>query len=203
MFTASNLKIIFPTTSTTILTQWVEPLNKTIQRYQIDTRLRASAFIAQTGHESGELTAITENLNYSADALLRVFGKYFSADQAKLYARNPAKIANRVYANRMGNGPESSGDGWKFRGRGLIQVTGKNNYSALAKSLNMTIDETIAYLETKEGAAMSAGWFWSTNGLNVLADANRFTDLTKRINGGTNGIAHRKALWNRALKVIG
>lgn len=202
-FSLDKLRHIFPTVKADVLTTWVDPLNRTSDRFAIQTRNRATAFIAQVGYESNSLTAVKENLNYSKDGLRKVFGKYFPTDAlAAQYARQPEKIANRVYANRMGNGPESSGDGWKYRGRGLMQLTGKNNYTAFAKSMGMTVDQAIAYLETKEGAAMSAGWFWHTNALNALADAQRFTDLTKRINGGTHGLEGRKALWNRALKVF-
>jgi putative chitinase len=203
MFTPQNLKLIFPTTAQKTLNEWVDPLNKAITHFDIDTRARACAFIAQVGHESAGLTATSENLNYSAEGLRRTFPKYFPTDAlAQRYARNPRMIASRVYANRMGNRDEASGDGWLYRGRGLIQVTGANLYAALAHDLQKTVAETVLFLETKDGAAMSAGWYWDTNSLNALADATRFTDLTKRVNGGVNGLQDRKEIWGRALKAI-
>ncbi len=198
-FTKDNLRKIFPATPAAVLEAWVDPLNHTVEHYDISTATRAAAFIAQVGHESGGLSTIKENLNYSQAGLLKVFGKYFPSEAlAGKYARQPQLIASRVYANRMGNGSESSQDGWTYRGRGLIQITGKNNYAAFAKDMKMDLAKVPAYLETQEGAAMSAGWFWSSNGLNALADQARFTDITKRINGGTNGLADRKEIWARA-----
>lgn len=203
MFTSQTLKLIFPQTPQATLNDWVDPLNLTITHFDITSRARACAFIAQVGHESAGLTATAENLNYSAEGLRRTFPKYFPTDAlAQRYARNPRMIASRVYANRMGNRDETSGDGWLYRGRGLIQCTGANLYATLADDLEKTVAETIAFLETEEGAAMSAGWYWARNSLNVLADAEQFTNLTKRINGGTNGLADRKAIWNRALKTL-
>lgn len=202
MFTLDILAEIFPQTSRKVLARFVDPLNMTCDEFEIDTVTRAAAFIAQVGHESGGLNFTKENLNYSAASLMKVFGKYFNQTTANAYARNPERIASRVYANRMGNGNEGSKEGWIYRGRGLIQITGKYTYEKLAKYLNMTLSETCAYLETDEGAAISAGWFWDSNGLNELADANRFTDLTKRINGGTNGMEDRKAIWARAKKAL-
>ena len=159
-------------------------------------------FLAQVGHESGGLRYKAENLNYSAEALTRVFGKYFDRNRAARYARNPRLIASRVYANRMGNGNELSQDGWKYRGRGLIQLTGHDNYAAFARAMGMTINEAVAYLETDAGAAMSAAWYWSERGLNELADAGEFTAITRKINGGLNGAADREALLARARAAI-
>lgn len=197
--TKDNLFKIFPKTNAETLASWVDPLNATCERYDITTAARTAAFVAQIGHESGEMKRIVENLNYSTEGLMTTFKKYFpNKTLADKYARRPEHIANLVYANRMGNGPESTGDGWKYRGRGLIQITGKNNYAALAKALGMTITQTLAFLDTKEGAAHSAGWFWSVNNLNGLADMTRFTEITKKINGGTHGLDDRKRLWNLA-----
>ena len=183
---------------------WYEPLQKFLPKYKIDTVLRLSAFLAQCAHESGEFTVTQENLNYSADGLNKVFGKYFitAGRDAKAYARQPEKIANVVYANRMGNGDIASGDGWKYRGRGLIQTTGHDNYSAFAKSIGMTIEQVIAYIQTKDGAVESACWFWTKNNLNALADASEITKMTKVINGGDNGLQDRIEHYNRILGIL-
>jgi putative chitinase len=158
-----------------------------------DNKRRIAGFLAQLAHESGGFNFVKENLNYSADGLRKTFAKYFPTDElAKAYARQPEKIANRVYANRMKNGDEASGDGFRFRGRGLIQLTGRDNYTRFAASLGISIDETIEYLETPSGAVASAGWFWDNNGLNQFCDKDDFITLTKRINGGTIGLADRK-----------
>lgn len=203
--TVKQLDDMTPASGASTVQPFVAPLNKIMAKYGINTKHRVAAFLAQVAHESGEFTAVRENLNYSAEALRRVFRKYFPSDAlAQAYARKPERIANRVYANRMGNGNEASGDGWKFRGRGLIQLTGKNNYTAFAKDNGMTLDEAVKYLETIEGAVESAAWFWYTNGLNALADQgpSAFTKVTQRINGGQNGAAHRLQLYNRALSVL-
>jgi putative chitinase len=131
------------------------------------------------------------------------FKKYFPTEElANQYAKKPTKIANKVYANRMGNGSESSGDGYKFCGRGLIQLTGKQNYTKFAADLGIGIDETVAYLETPNGAVSSAGWFWDNNNLNQYCDKNDFITLTKRINGGTNGLEDRKHHYDIAIKYL-
>jgi putative chitinase len=144
-----------------------------------------------------------ENLNYSAKGLVGTFKKYFPTEEiAKQYERKPEKIANRVYANRMGNGDENSGDGYKYRGRGLIQLTGKFNYTKFSQSIDLSLDETVKYLETPEGAVASAGWFWDNNKLNRFCDNDDFITLTKRINGGTIGLADRKHHYEIALKVL-
>ena len=134
---------------------------------------------------------------------MTIFKKYFPNEElANQYAKQPAKIANRVYANRMGNGPEESGDGYKFCGRGLIQLTGKQNYTKFAADLGISIDETVAYLETPNGAVSSAGWFWDNNNLNQYCDKNDFVTLTKRINGGTIGLEDRKHHFDIAMKFL-
>jgi putative chitinase len=135
---------------------------------------------------------VKENLNYGAKGLRGTFPKYFPTDEMALaYERQPEKIANRVYASRMGNGDETSGDGFKYRGRGLIQLTGCNNYTSFATDMGMSMEEAIDYLETYEGAAMSAAWFWWKNNLNQWADQEDMLTLTKRINGGTIGLQDR------------
>lgn len=199
---AEFLQQMFAATPAATRNVYIPILNNIMLKYGITTPTRIAAFIAQIGHESGGLRYYTENLNYSRKALLRVFPKYFNNSNVDAYAKQPIKIANRVYANRMGNSNEASGDGWRYRGHGLIQLTGKNNFKAFAKHLNKSIDETLAYVKTPAGAAEAAGWFWHVNGLNAYADAGDFNGLTKKINGGYNGLAHRQALYEHALKLI-
>jgi putative chitinase len=175
-----------------------------LEDYEINTPKRIAAFLAQTHHESGGYVWLTENLNYSAEGLLRVFPKYFpSMDIAKAYARQPDKIANRTYANRMGNGDEASGDGSKYKGRGLIQLTFKNNYFWFAASLEITPEEASEYTQSFEGAAQSACWYWSENRLNRFADSNDLRGLTKAINGGFKGMEDREVQYARALRLLG
>jgi putative chitinase len=164
---------------------------------------RAAAFVAQTAHESGGFNFVKENLNYGAKGLATTFKKYFPTEaDAKPYERQPEKIANRVYANRMGNGDENSGDGYRFCGRGLIQLTGRNNYTKFAADLGISVEDTVAYLETPAGAVSSAGWFWDNNNLNQYCDKNDFVTLTKRINGGTIGLEDRQHHYQLALKLL-
>ena len=174
--------------------------------YEINTPTRIAAFVAQCAHESGNFMVLKENLNYKPATLRRIFPKYFPTDEiAEEYCRRPNRqeaIANRVYASRMGNGDESSGDGWRFCGRGLIQLTGRSNYQAFADSLEMGINDVPAYLATFEGAAQSACWFWETNKLNQWADAGDILTLTKRINGGTIGLNDRIKHYKHALAIM-
>jgi putative chitinase len=179
------------------------PLTAAAEEFEINTPLRTAAWIAQIAHESASLQAVSENLNYSAEALTRVFPRYFTLSQAAVYARNPERIACRVYANRMGNGPEESGDGWTFRGAGLIQLTGKQNQREVAEHFGIPITEIGTWLRTPEGAARSAGWFWSKNGLNELADRDDFRSITRKVNGGFNGWEDRLAFYDRAKQVLG
>jgi putative chitinase len=165
--------------------------NEILPKYEIDTKDRVSMFLAQCSHESNQFTVLKENLNYSQQALVSIFKKYFTISTAVSYARNPEKIANKVYANRMGNGNEASGDGWKYRGRGAVQLTGKNNYEAFATYIGKSLPDTITYLETKKGAVESACFFWHENQLNSFADAQDIDGCTKRINGGVNGLLER------------
>lgn len=181
----------------------VDTLNKFLPLYGITSKEQIACFLAQCSHESAQFTILKENLNYSADGLCKVWPKRFtSASMAAPYNRNPEKIANLVYCNRLGNGTESSGDGWKYRGRGAIQLTGKDNYSRFAKSINKSLDKTIAFCETLEGCISSACWFWSVNNLNQYCDSGDFITLTKRINGGTIGIKDRQHYYVEVLKVI-
>jgi len=204
MITLELLQKLCPKTKTSVLSGYVDPINNVGKYYNmfVDNR-RIASFLAQIAHESGGFNFTKENLNYSADGLQKVFGKYFSdAATAAAYARQPAKIANRVYANRMGNGDEASGDGYKFCGRGLIQLTGKDNYTKYAAAVQKSLDDAVAYLETPAGAASSAGWFWDVNKLNEFADKDNIIGMTKRINGGTNGLDDRLALYNTALAAL-
>lgn len=178
-------------------------LSDVLPRYEINTPERVAAFLAQCGHESVDFTVLKENLNYSAKGLVATWPRRFLSESAALlYHRNPEKIANFVYANRMGNGDEASGDGWRYRGRGAIQLTGKDNYSAFARAINHTLDETVVYLETLAGAVESAAWFWRRNNLNVLADARDMVTMTKKINNGTLGLEERRQHFEHNLKVL-
>ena len=183
---------------------WYTALQQLLPQYEINTPDRIAAFLAQCAHESGGFVFIKENLNYKWQSLRKVFPKYFPTDAlAQQYEKQPQKIANRVYANRMGNGPEESGDGYKFCGRGLIQVTGRDNYSWFAASLQISPEEASEYMETFEGAAQSACWFWESNNLNQWADKRDILTLTKRINGGTIGLEDRKKHYEHCLHVLG
>ena len=179
---------------------FVPVLNTAMNRYQIVGTKRIAAFIAQIGHESGHLTRLVENLNYSADALRKTWPSRFDTNLASAIARKPKQIANIAYGNRMGN--TAHGDGWKYRGRGLIQITGKNNYRGCGEALGLDLTTQPELLEKPQHACMSAAWFWATNGLSALADAGKFEAITLRINGGLNGAADRQALYDTALKVL-
>lgn len=184
---------------------YLGPLNETAARFDISTPLRMGAFLAQVIHESGNFSRFRENLNYGAAGLLATFPKYFDAVTAKAYERQPEKIANRVYANRMGNGPEESGDGWKYRGVGLIQLTGRDNLRSC--SLGLYQDERLCedpgILESAEDSCLSAGWFWNTNKLNQLADQEDTKGITRKINGGYNGLKERQDNYDRIMRVFG
>lgn len=183
--------------------QWYNALCTFLPQYEINTPERIAQFMAQCGHESNGFTVLKENLNYRWESLRRVFPKYFPTDAlAKQYASLPNKqeaIANRVYANRMGNGPEQSGDGYRYCGRGLIQITGKRNYSDFSNSIGISLEEAPDYLQTFEGAVQSACWFWDMRNINAPSDTGDIVAVTKLINGGTNGLDDRK---NRYLNVI-
>ena len=182
---------------------WYQALQQLLPQYEINTTDRIAAFLAQCAHESGGFVFIKENLNYRWQSLRKTFPKYFPTDAlAQQYEKQPERIANRVYANRMGNGPEESGDGWRFCGRGLIQLTGRENYTRFGNSLNMTAEEALEYMETFEGAAQSACWFWESNNLNKWADSNDLVTLTKRINGGTNGLEDRCNYYNNIINIL-
>lgn len=203
MITVPILQVLSPTTKNTILEQYIGPLNDVLPYYDIDTKERAAAFLAQIIHESSGFTRIKENLNYSAAGLIGTFHKQFpTMEIAEQYAHQSEKIANRAYANKLDNGDEASGDGFKFRGRGLIQLTGRANYDKFAGGLGMEIDDCIAYLETPAGATSSAGWFWDDRSLNGYCDRNDFVGLTKRINAALLGLAERQKLYAKALPLL-
>ena len=175
-----------------------------IQKCGINTPLRLAHFFSQISHESG-LKPISENLNYTAKRLWEIFPKYFpTTELCNKYQKNPESIANRVYANRMGNGNEASGDGWKYRGRGFIQITGKENYNSLCNDTGINCVDNPDCLLEEANAMTSALWFWNKKGLNELADIDNIETITKKINGGFNGLAHRKSLlikWKQILKI--
>lgn len=182
---------------------WSEPLAETFERFEINTPARQAAFIGQCSHESGNFKTLQENLNYSAKGLHATWPSRFpSEDAAMPYNRNPEKIANKVYGGRMGNGDEASGEGWRYHGRGLIQLTGKANYQAAGEALGVDLVGDPNIVATPRYAALTAGWFWKTHGLNELADKGDHTAITKRINGGTLGLDDRIAHTNQALAVL-
>lgn len=200
MITLAILQELFPGGKN--LPAFADAMGRHCPAYGVDTPQREAAFLAQVGHESGGLTRWVENLNYSADGLVRVWPNRFTPELAGQYARQPERIANKVYANRMGNGDEASGDGFRFRGRGLIQLTGRANYTALAADTGRGLDTLPAWLETPEGATVSALWFWRKNRLNRFADADDFRGLTKAINGGLTGLDDREAQWEAAKEAL-
>ena len=173
---------------------WIGPIGEACYAFEIDTLAREIPFLAQCAHESGGFVRLEENLNYSADRLIEIFPKYFrTPTQARAYARKPEAIANRVYANRIGNGDEASGDGWLYRGRGLFQLTGRANYTLASHDLAADYVSDPDLLSTIVHAAWTAAWFWHKNGCNAYADAGDFVGLTRRINGGTIGLEDRLA----------
>lgn len=202
MISENKLKELIPKNK--YVSQWSKALNLILPDYEINNTLRVAAFLAQCIHESGGFVFLTENLNYKAESLIKVWPRHFpTLEIAKSYERNPQKIANKAYANRMGNGDEKSGDGWRYCGRGLIQLTGKSNYQAFAESIETPLEEIPEYLQTFEGAVQSACWFWETNSLNALADRKDILGLTKKINGGTIGLDDRIKHYEHALHVLG
>jgi putative chitinase len=185
---------------------WYAACFEILPKYEINTIERVAGFLAQCQHESADFNVVQENLNYSVLNLQKVFRKYFpNGTIATQYARKPEKIANRVYANRMGNGNEASGDGWKYRGRGILQLTGKANYAACSQVLfgDDTLVKNPDLLSQPHYALLSACWFWEKNNLNAFCDKRDIVGMTKRVNGGVNGLADRTAHWNTALKVLG
>lgn len=192
MLTPTQFKKLFPNCAEPDL--WVSAMTEIFPKYEINTDNRIAAFIAQCGHESGGWRVFSENLNYSAAGLAKTFGKYFGPNGANPadFAKKPEKIANLVYAKRMGNGDAASGDGYKYRGRGPIQLTGKDNYTAFSKAMGVdVVNDPDMVSKDKNIALMSAIWFWNKNGLNALADAGNIKAMTKKINGGYIGLEDR------------
>jgi putative chitinase len=184
--------------------KWLQPLLDTFIKYNISTTQRQASFIGQCQHESNNFRSLEENLHYSADGLMRTWPSRFpSRDVAEQYAQNPAKIANKVYAGRMGNGTEESGDGWNYHGRGVIQLTGKDNYKSCGDALMLDLIAHPEKLLEPQYAVLSAGWFWNKHGLNSLADIKDYETMTKRINGGTLGLDDRIAKINKTLEILG
>jgi len=177
---------------------FAEPLNETCTAFDITTPLRVAHFLAQTAHESAGYTALVENLNYGAPGLLATWPKRFDAERAAAYARQPEKIANYVYADRMGNGPEASGDGWRFRGRGILQLTGRATYRAAGEALGFDLEAEPDLLATPRLAALAAGWYWAARGINALCDRDDVIAVTEAVNGGRNGLEHRVELLGLA-----
>lgn len=201
MIKVEHIKKIFPNNKNP--QALVDALNHVLPEYGITTKKQVSHFLGQCGHESGEFNILKENLNYSAEGLCKVWPKRFpSASAAAPYNRNPEKIANKVYADRMGNGSEASGEGFKFRGRGCIQLTGKDNYTKFSKACGRSLDETVAYCETLEGAIASGCFFWQTNNLNRFCDKDDYLGLTKAINGGTHGLDDRTNKTKKAFSTL-
>ncbi len=205
MLTAQQFQQLFPRAQDP--QGWVDSMNNVFPTYEINTPQRIAAFLAQCGHESGGWTVFEENLNYSAKGLMGIFKKYFPDEAtAMAYQRQPQKIANRVYANRMGNGPESSNDGWTYRGRGPIQLTGKDNYRAFAKEMFEDWENLFNNPDwvnaDREFALMSAIWFWNKNKLNREADAGDIKTMTRKINGGFIGLEDRIKHYEEAIHLL-
>jgi putative chitinase len=204
MVTVAQLQQIFPKAKAANLAAFCDEINEAAVEFEIDSPRRLAAFLAQCAHESGLFAHVRENLNYSAQGLRGIWPKRFpTLAAAQPYHRNPQKIANKVYADRMGNGPEASGDGWSYRGRGLIQLTGKSNYIACSAGLEYDVVADPDYLETTEGAARSAAWYWYSRNLNKWADLGDIKTMTKLINGGYIGLEEREHFYHSALSVLG
>ena len=206
LITVDQLRAMIPANKE--VEAWCEELNKALPKYDITTDQRIAGFVSQCAHESMDFTAMSENLNYREETLNKVFPRYFGPGKrnAAEYAKNPEKIANYVYmdefrTSKLGN--TQPGDGWRFRGRGLKQLTGRDNYTRFAKDYDMTAEEAAVWVETKEGALASALWFWNTNKLNAIADTGNVAALTKKINGGDIGLADRQARYAKAMAALG
>jgi putative chitinase len=182
--------------------EWVDALNATFERFDISNPLRQACFIGQCGHECGNFRILEENLNYRAEALQKLWPRRFDVQKAQMCARNPKLIANTVYSSRMGNRDEASGDGWRFRGRGCIQLTGHANYYHAGQALGVDFVMEPDLVATPMYAAMTAGWFWDTHKINRFADTRDFIGMTKKINGGTIGLNDRIKHINHALEVL-
>lgn len=181
---------------------WYDLFQKYFPLYDINTIVRASAFLSNAAHESGEFKIFEENLHYRRESLLKVFPKYFSESNVDNYVGNYVAIASRVYANRMGNGNEASKDGWTYRGRGVIQITGKNNVTDLSKHLNKSIEDTCTYLLSKEGALEGSLFYWQKNNLNKIADKGSIVQVRRAVNGGVIGLSDVIAKYNTYLNIL-
>jgi putative chitinase len=204
MLTLNQLKQLLPRNQH--VSYWHNALEQLLPDYEINTPRRMAAFIAQCAHESAQFTVLKENLNYKPMSLRKLFPKYFDTDElAQQYCSKPNKqaaIANRIYANRMGNGDESSGDGYRFSGRGLIQLTGRATWQEFADSIETSLTDLDEYMQTFEGACQSACFFWESRKLNQWADAGDLITLTKKINGGVIGLEDRKKHYEHALHIL-
>ena len=202
-FTADQLLACIP--GLTDYADWFTSLNNILPVFNITSAKRVAMFLAQTSHESANYNELEENLNYRATTLQEVFPRYFRDVDVNDYAGQPEKIANRVYGGRMGNGDEDSGDGWKFHGRGILQITGRDNYDTCSKAVygDERLLDTPEVLLIKDGAVASACWFWNTRQLNAWSDAENIREVTRRINGGYNGLADRQQRYSKALEVFG
>jgi putative chitinase len=184
---------------------WIAPLEQAMARWEITTRPRIAAFLAQAAHESAELRHLEENLNYSAEALVSTWPSRFTSSLAGEYARKPEAIANYVYADRLGNGDKASGDGWLYRGRGIFQLTGRANYRDCSIAIAGDADTLLTnpeFLTDPDFACQSAGWFWQSRGLSDLAERGGFEEITRKINGGLVGLPERLKYWNRAIAML-
>jgi len=201
ILTVEQLQQMIPTNQN--VGDWHESLEKILPDYDITTPERVAMFVAQCAHESGDFRRLKENLNYRAESLVRTWPKRFpTLEFAKKYANNPELIANYVYANRLGNGSTESGEGWKYIGRGLIQITGKSNYTDFAKTYDLDLEEVPDYLMTYDGAVLSACWFWNMRDLNTPSDALDVETVTLRINGGYTGLEERKERFDYAIQIL-
>lgn len=202
-FTADSLDQLMPNIDDSA--GWFDSVNRLLPVFGITTAVRVAMFIAQTGHESGDYTEIQENLNYRATTLQEVFPRYFRDADPNDYAHQPEKIANRVYSGRMGNGDEESGDGWKFHGRGILQITGRDNYAECSQAIygDARLLDTPDLLCEKDGAVASACWFWNSRHLNEWSDQENIREVTRRINGGYIGLADRTQRYKKACSLFG
>lgn len=196
MISAEQFHKLFPNADNP--EQWADAINTFCPQYGVNS---LAMFLAQCGHESQGFTRLSENLNYSATALLNTWPYRFNAETAQIYARKPEVIANKVYASRLGNGDEESGDGWRFRGAGCIQLTGRDNHQAFADAIGKTLEEATEYLHTIQGGIESACWYWKSK--NLERWANDIVTCSRRINGGDNGLKERKALYAKCQEVLG
>ena len=201
--TIAVLRAACPERNIEQLSPWVPPIKAACRKFDINNIRRVAAFIGQMSHESSLKPGREENLSYSAKRMAEVWPSRFrTIGAAKPYEHNPEKLANRVYADRMGNGNEASGDGWRYRGAGPLQITGADNWRGFAKDLGMTRDASLDYGRTLEGGIMAAAWFWETNGINRLADTPGVSDESRRINGGEHGLADRKRRFDAAVAAL-